>query len=567
MRGLKVMSSNDKQTSILKEIQTSFLVVGLVCFSVIFVIVLYCIHFKYCYNTNIKEFILLSIAIYIGIIILIKIGGYKYKLYFLFQIIWIIMFIITMILSLILTHIFENIIIIYYFSFISGFSILVVNAAVNRSFFSSGKLEKTEIKEKSASDLANSNSSDEGEKHKQAAPLKHQDDNEQKSFSYIKKEQTVDEISNEFGIDVLSISLFLGIIFGSFAYLFFVPNQATPSFFGSIDVKTVAIATAGLVTFFWAAKTAKNKSIELEEKKQDGKRGDKEIKMAEARDTVQLIATASELLGSESDAQKYAGLAFLNRVASQKGGPLQKEAIDLLADFILSASDITTSNKPRMRAITYVDKLLDDILPDYQIKAFIEISSEDATDYFNHMLNLDNYVFKKLTVVYIGFAVYFRFIDKVNELKIDKRIVLSDCKVFGKRRNGNILDLTGIALLNSTVYCCKIKEIPTSDSIDFYDKEAAEWNSKDDINKFVFCDFSDCVNWEDALSVVIANKNDIFDGCFYYAGHAPDGFDEEGEGALLTKITSEQQFDELLGDDPICMKYSPPDDDKKTSNE
>lgn len=53
--------------------------------------------------------------------------------------------------------------------------------------------------------------------------------------------------------------------------------------------------------------------------------------------------------------------------------------------------------------------------------------------------------------------------------------------------------------------------------------------------------------------------------CFYYAGHPPYGFDKKLDGALLTEITSEQQFDELVGKS-IFMKYSPPDD-KKTPNE
>ena len=566
MRGLKVMFLREKKEFEITRFERICRFIATLCILVQILISLFYLRKNYDIDVNFFACSVVLCLVFAICLIVSNINYNKEKFYFIFVYLPLVIFIITINLALYERDIEPYIYEIFYFYLILGVVIMAINTSINRFFFSSGKLEKTEITEKSISNWENSKSSDKVENQKAEAGGKYVDNGKKKNYKYSLKELTIDEISSEFAVDVISVTLFLGIILGLFAYLFFVPNKDISLFFGGIDIKTVALATAGLVTFFWAAKAAKNKSIELEEKKQDGKRRDKEIKMAEARDTAQLIAKASELLGSENDAQKYAGLAFLNTVASQKGGPLQKEAFDLLADFILSASDTTTSNKPRMRAITYVDKLLEDILPDYQIKAFIEISSEDATDYFNHMLNLDNYVFKKLTVVYIGFAVYFRFIDKVNELKIDKRIVLSDCKVFGKRRNGNILDLTGIALLNSTVYCCKIKEIPTSDSIDFYDKEAAEWNSKDDINKFVFCDFSDCVNWEDALSVVIANKNDIFDGCFYYAGHAPDGFDEEGEGALLTKITSEQQFDELLGDDPICMKYSPPDD-KKTSNE
>ena len=381
-----------------------------------------------------------------------------------------------------------------------------------------------------------------------------------------KNSQDVDAVSSEFAVDVISVSLFFGIIFGTIAYLFFVPSKDIALFFAGIDIKNVAIATAGLVTFFWAAKTAKNKSIELEEKKQDGKRRDKEIKMAESRDTAQLIAKASELLGSENDAQKYAGLSFLNTVASQKGGPLQKEAFDLLADFILSASNTTTSNKPRMRAITYINNQIENNCHEFRIYTFIEISFSNILGILSDLNNINALIFQNLMIVYIGFNVYFRFIDEVNELKAERKIALSDCTIYGARMNGNIVDLTGIKLLNSTVYCCKIKEIPPVVPVKFYDEKTAEEKIKENINKFKFCNFSDCMNWEYAHSFVKANKNDIFDGCFYYAGHAPDGFDKKYEGALLTEITSEQQFNETLG--VQCgLKYSPPDDDKKTSNE
>jgi len=49
------------------------------------------------------------------------------------------------------------------------------------------------------------------------------------------------------------------------------------------------------------------------------------LAMAKRRDTAQLIAEASKLLSSESDAQKYAGLSFLNAVASDPEGSLRKE--------------------------------------------------------------------------------------------------------------------------------------------------------------------------------------------------------------------------------------------------
>ena len=83
--------------------------------------------------------------------------------------------------------------------------------------------------------------------------------------------QSVDFASNCFAVDVLNVTLILGTLFGTIAFLYFNPGQDNSTFFGGIDIKNVAPATAGLVTFFWAAKATKNKSIELEEKKQDGK--------------------------------------------------------------------------------------------------------------------------------------------------------------------------------------------------------------------------------------------------------------------------------------------------------
>jgi len=126
--------------------------------------------------------------------------------------------------------------------------------------------------------------------------------------------QSVDFASNRFAVDVLNVTLILGTLFGTIAFLYFYPDKDNSTFFGGIDIKNVALATAGLVTFFWAAKATKNKSIELEEKKQDGKRHDNEIAMAKWRDTAQLIAEVSKLLSSENDTQKYTALSFLNQI-------------------------------------------------------------------------------------------------------------------------------------------------------------------------------------------------------------------------------------------------------------
>ncbi|WP_297327134.1 hypothetical protein [uncultured Bartonella sp.] len=376
-----------------------------------------------------------------------------------------------------------------------------------------------------------------------------------------KNRQDVDAVSSEFAVDVLSIALFLGIILGLFAYLFFIPNKDISLFFGGIDIKNVAIATAGLVTFFWGAKTAKNKSIELEEKKQDGKRRDKEIKMAEARDTAQLIAKASELLGSENDAQKNAGLAFLNRVASQKGGPLQKEAFNLLADFILSDADTKTSNKPHTRAISYVNNLLKDQCRDFELNEWIEVTSVELEK------SNKNYKFEQLNILYreFRFSPFFPYL--VNYPRTEKKIYYNNCtfKYFSGKNNFPMID--GIYAENCVFRYCKIGFIADySNEIIYLQNGVARSSYHVVRNEFSYCDFSDCKNWGLMRIGFLPQRGKASSSnCFYYAGHPPYGFDKKLDGALLTEITSEQQFDELVGKS-IFMKYSPPDD-KKTPNE
>jgi len=119
--------------------------------------------------------------------------------------------------------------------------------------------------------------------------------------------------------------------------------------------------------------------------------------MVKRRDTAQLIAEASKLLNSESDAQKYAGLSFLNAVASAPKGPLRKEAFDLIADFILTASDVKITNKVRMRAIHYADDLVGNSPDNFEINEFIQISS-----LYNRQDILESIEIKNLYAVYIG---------------------------------------------------------------------------------------------------------------------------------------------------------------------
>jgi len=61
---------------------------------------------------------------------------------------------------------------------------------------------------------------------------------------------------------------------------------------------------------------------------------------------------------------------------------------------------------------------------------------------------------------------------------------------------------------------------------------------------------------EGEISETVAENE--FINCFYYSGHEPKGFVKERDGALLTEITSKEQFDELIGSS-MFMYYSPPD--------
>lgn len=560
MHGLKVMSSNDKIN--VKAIKKVSFFTGFYClFLGLFISVFYQ---EWQYRSDRNIFILGFIFSGIGIICitLSAIRKEKFNIFRVFITIWLVEAFFVLALTFFYSAYSKRLMLGLLITSFLAFGILFINETANRLLFgiNDRKKLKTIYNEVRCLDKVNLN---------------------EQSDEFDEITPNVDTISSEFAVGVLGVTLYLGEIFSTFAYLFFVPNQATPSFFGSIDVKTVALATAGLVTFFWAAKAAKNKSIELEEKKQDGKRRDKEIKMAEARDTAQLIAKASELLGSESDAQKNAGLAFLNKVASQKNGPLQKEAFDLMADFILSATDTTTSNKPRMRAIIYVDDLLEESCRHFAIYEFIVISASDGAEPNDAINDLNSLRIKNLYITFIGLAFGARAIHWATHSKNDYQFSFVNCKLDGRRISEppeiikNIL-VTNCYINNFQIFyiCNMIKnslvQIHNSVTKEFkfvnaIPKKYLPKNEKS-INRFLECDFSSSKNWKDTRSNIEAGQEkDIFDRCFYYAGHPPYGFGEEGDDALLTEISSEQQFDELI-DDPFLMKYSPPDDKKRQMN-
>ena len=352
--------------------------------------------------------------------------------------------------------------------------------------------------------------------------------------------QSVDFVSNRFAVDVLTVTLIIGTLFGTIAYLFFVPNNNLLLFLGGIDIKTVALATAGLVTFFWAAKAAKNKSIELEEKKQDGKRRDKEIKMAEARDTAQLIAKASELLGSESDAQKNAGLAFLNKVASQKGGPLQKEAFDLLADFILSASDTTTSNKPRMRAITYVNNQIENSCHEFKIYGWIEIS-RNRNNQDEIPIYIEDCKFKNLNISYRNFI--FSSSSIILNTYSPKKVCYKNC-FFIRFHRGDIPDIP-IFAYECHFFSCNIKAF-NFDRCEEQDRDMAFYYYFV-TDTFEKCDFSGIEFWEELrLHADVILRPENFVGCYFFNEDPPEGFNADRDKEFL-------------------VGYDPQDVDKKQS--
>ena len=384
--------------------------------------------------------------------------------------------------------------------------------------------------------------------------------------------QSVDFASNRFAVDVLNVTLILGTLFGTIAFLYFNPDKDNSTFFGGIDIKNVALATAGLVTFFWAAKATKNKSIELEEKKQDGKRHDNEIKMAKRRDTAQLIAEASKLLSSENDSQKYTGLSFLNAVASDPEGPLRKEAFDLIADFITGASDVTTANKVRMRAIQYADGLVGNNPDKFFINEFIQISNPRAG--LEYLENIDINI-KKLCVAYSRYIIDEPSLLEQVLFNKPNQVAFIDCYLGGSNCKASTIEINNISAWKCDFTYCKIKKLNETLVVGLYDRSKEgyiyiEWvpkkyrdnGSSQSNNKFSKCDFSDCLSWDQIKYrlLVGGGVKEAFNRCYYYSGHAPKGFDKKRHGALLIEITSKEQFEELFGEDGLS--YLPPDDKK-----
>ena len=387
--------------------------------------------------------------------------------------------------------------------------------------------------------------------------------------------QSVDFASNRFAVDVLNVTLILGTLFGTIAFLYFYPGQDNSTFFGGIDIKNVALATAGLVTFFWAAKATKNKSIELEEKKQDGKRHDNEIAMAKRRDTAQLIAEASKLLSSENDAQKYAGLSFLNRVASDSEGTFRKEAFDILTDFVMDASDVTTANEVRMRAIHYAADLVGNNPDNFEINEQIIISCSADFKSEQTLKKLRSLEIANLYIIFIGFNFTGEFLFKANQWENNFRFKFVDCVLDGRRSDQPIVEIREISAYNCEFKYCKIFMLYTirDSTFDVFLMENMKYftshkeisnNNEHYMNRFIGCDFSDSLDFvitNELLSKsireppIILNK---LEDCFYYGGHRPFLLRKDPRPIrFLTNITSKQQFDSLFKN-VLWMNYSPP---------
>ena len=382
--------------------------------------------------------------------------------------------------------------------------------------------------------------------------------------------QSVDFVSNHFAVEVLFSTLIIGTLFGTIAFLYFNPDKDNSTFFGGIDIKNVALATAGLVTFFWAAKATKNKSIELEEKKQDGKRHDNEIKMAKRRDTAQLIAEASKLLSSENDTQKYAGLSFLNAVASDPEGPLGKVAFDLIADFILGSSNITTANKPRLRAIEYLNERLRTDCHAYGVDELIELSPSSQAE-----TNVD-YHYPQLNMLYKGFNFSpvdgFLSYDALNvSQKADHGLIVYDSCMFVGFSGQLDISMVGFMIAENCYFqYCKIgfvKRYKTEELTIRFDKKELGLILQN--NKFERCDFSDSFGWielkpfrnpkQRGERLPLENE---FIKCFYYTNFEPNGLNKDEDSNLLIEIKSERQFYKIVGGSEF-MYYSPPQKNKR----
>lgn len=367
----------------------------------------------------------------------------------------------------------------------------------------------------------------------------------------------IDIVSNRFSVDVLTYTIYVGALFGLAVYSLCYSKENEASFFVGINVTHVALATVGLVTLFWAAKSAKSKSIELD--------------ITRSREAGRLFSEGSLFLGAPHNDKKYIGLSYLNTIAGQSEGPLQKEAIYLMADFILNANDATTANKPRIRAMEYLsDRLKTDFLDD-DIDQLIKLSSSELTE------SNANYRFSQLNVIYENFNFsndkkYLRYLPREEKKNIKKNnksmkglIAYNNCNFENFSGQNGIEKIILVYAQNCSFKKCKIGIVKGySNKPETLQNVGQQGEFTPLNNKFEQCDFSDSDGWnilrpskrmEGEIAETIAENT--FINCFYYSGHEPKGFVKERDGALLTEITSKEQFEELIGSSSF-MYYVPP---------
>ena len=393
----------------------------------------------------------------------------------------------------------------------------------------------------------------------------------------------IDTVSNSFAVDVLTYTIYIGALFVLIAYGLFYSEGNQASFFSGVNVTHVALATVGVVTFFWAAKSVKSKSIELD--------------ISRSREVGRLFSEGTVFLSAPHNGKKYVGLSYLNMIAGQSKAPLQKEAIDLMANFILNANDVTTANKPRIRAMEYLSDRLTTDFWDYDIDELIKLSSSELTE------SNVNYRFSQLNIVYENFMFsnekkFLNSISYNNEENNDKeKCIIKRIFYRAERKLTTYIERNFINNINRKLVAynnCNFEKFSGQNGIEkiilIYANDCCFKKCKIGIvkgyskksetllnggqegefaplnNKFEQCDFSDSDGWnilrpsnrmEGGNAETIAEN--AFINCFYYSGHEPKGFVKERDGALLAEITSKEQFEELIGSS-LFMQYAPPDD-------
>lgn len=128
----------------------------------------------------------------------------------------------------------------------------------------------------------------------------------------------VDYESNKRALAAIVGVAILIIVSSAISYLFF--PKGGEIFDESIILTKIVLFSAGIATFYWAAKANFIKTAHITEQIAEGKRRDRELVASQHRYTAQLIANASQLLGAKNDSEKFAGLAFLNEIAKDESG-------------------------------------------------------------------------------------------------------------------------------------------------------------------------------------------------------------------------------------------------------